>query len=62
MADEQDYVGRCIVMLNRHASSLAELTSAEWNDFHAVIKNVEECLKNVLNQITRSRVIAFHIS
>lgn len=48
LADEQDYVGRCIVMLNRHASSLAELTSAEWNDFHTVIKNVEECLKNVL--------------
>ena len=30
LADEQDYIGRCIVVLHRHAGSLSELTISEW--------------------------------
>ena len=48
LADEQDYVGRCIVVLRRHCASLAELDDAEWDDLRSVIRLVENCLKSVL--------------
>ena len=30
LADVQDYVGRCILVLNRHCGSLSELDISEW--------------------------------
>ena len=30
LADRQDYVGRCILVLNRHCDSLSELDVPEW--------------------------------
>ena len=48
LADEQDYVGRCIVVSRRHCASLAELDEAEWNNLRVVIQMVEGCLKELL--------------
>ncbi len=48
LADEQDYVGRCIIVLKRHAGTLSELSVAEWTDFQSIIQRVESCLKTTL--------------
>lgn len=47
-ADEQDYTGRCILVLKRHCGSLAELSDEEWEDLHDLIRKTETCLKTVL--------------
>lgn len=47
-ADEQDYIGRCILVLNRHCESLAELDAQEWHSLKAVIDILEHCMKTVL--------------
>ena len=47
LADEQDYIGRCILVLKRHCGSLAELTDAEGKDLLRLIKKLESCLKTV---------------
>ena len=33
LADVQDYVGRCILVLNRHCGSLSELNISEWIEY-----------------------------
>lgn len=48
LSDEQDYIGRCILVLNRHCNSMSELTDDEWKELHNLICKVEECLKTVL--------------
>ena len=48
LADEQDYIGRCILVLKRHRSSLSELTDEEWDELRGLICKLEECLKAVL--------------
>ena len=48
LADEQDYIGRCILVLKRHCGSMADLTEDEWKDLHGMICKVEACLKTVL--------------
>ncbi|SFC62749.1 HIT family protein [Butyrivibrio sp. YAB3001] len=48
LADKQDYVGRCIIVLKRHAGTLSELSVAEWTDFQSIIQRVESCLKTTL--------------
>jgi len=48
LADEQDYIGRCILVLKRHCPSLSELTEEEWVELRVLIGKVEECLKEVL--------------
>ena len=48
LSDEQDYIGRCILVLKRHAGSLSELTDDEWEDLRKLIYKVEACLKTVL--------------
>ncbi|MBR5949600.1 MAG: HIT family protein [Clostridia bacterium] len=48
LADEQDYIGRCILVLKRHCSSLPELTNDEWAELRDLICKVEACLKAVL--------------
>lgn len=48
LADEQDYIGRCILVLKRHCGSLSELTDDEWEELHSLVCKVEACLKAVL--------------
>ena len=48
LADEQDYIGRCILVLKRHCASMTELTEDEWEDLRRLICKVETCLKTVL--------------
>jgi len=48
LSDEQDYIGRCILVLKRHCSSMSELTEYEWENLHMLICKVETCLKTVL--------------
>ncbi len=48
LADEQDYIGRCILVLKRHCGSLAELTDDEFVDLKHLICILEHCLKTVL--------------
>ena len=48
LSDEQDYIGRCILVLKRHCSSTAELTDDEWKELRDLICKVETCLKTVL--------------
>ena len=39
LSDEQDYIGRCILMLKRHCNAMAELTDDEWDDFRDVFED-----------------------
>ncbi|MBR3247240.1 MAG: HIT family protein [Clostridiales bacterium] len=48
LSDEQDYIGRCILVLKRHCGSMSELTDDEWEELHKLICKVETCLKTVL--------------
>ena len=48
LSDEQDYIGRCILVLKRHCSSLSELNDDEWSELFNLVRKVEECLKTVL--------------
>ncbi len=48
LADEQDYIGRCIVVLKRHCASLAELTDDEFMELKHLVRILEHCLKTVL--------------
>ena len=48
LSDEQDQLGRCILVLKRHCGSLAELTDDEWDELRDLVRNVETCLKTVL--------------
>ena len=48
LSDEQDYIGRCILVLKRHCSSLAELSDDEWEELRILVCKVEACLKAVL--------------
>ncbi len=42
---EQSYLGRCVVTLKRHCSSLSQLKSEEWIDFVNLVKKLESLLK-----------------
>ena len=48
LADVQDYVGRCILVLNRHCGSLSELDISEWLDLKTIIDRLECIYKEVL--------------
>lgn len=48
LADVQDYIGRCILVLNRHCGSLSELTNSEWMDLKTIIDRLEYVYKEVL--------------
>ena len=48
LADEQDYIGRCILVSKRHCGSLSELTDAEWDELRELVRKLEACLKAVL--------------
>lgn len=46
LADEQDYIGRCILVLKRHCGSMAELTEDEWKELFLLIGKLETCVKS----------------
>ena len=48
LADRQDYVGRCILVLNRHCGSLSELDVPEWMELKTIINRLEWIYKEVL--------------
>ena len=48
LSDEQDYIGRCILVVKRHCSSMSEMNEDEWEDLRKLICKVETCLKMVL--------------
>ena len=48
LSDEQDYIGRSILVLKRHCNSLSELTDDEWDELRILICKLEACLKDVL--------------
>lgn len=48
LADMQDYVGRCILVLNRHCGSISELDVSEWLDLKDIIDRLEYIYKEVL--------------
>ncbi len=48
LSDEQDYIGRCILVLKRHCGSLSELTDGEWGELHMLVRKVETALKTAL--------------
>ena len=48
LADEQDYIGRCILVLKRHVGTLSELSEDEWTDLRLIIQRIESCLKAIL--------------
>ena len=48
LADVQDYVGRCILVLNRHCGSLSELNTSEWIELKTIIDRLEYIYKEVL--------------
>lgn len=49
LADEQDYIGRCILVLKRHCPSLAELNEDEWSELLKHIKKLEKCFKTLFH-------------
>lgn len=48
LADIQDYIGRCILVLNRHCESLSDLNTPEWLELKDIINRLEYCYKEVL--------------
>lgn len=48
LADEQDYIGHCILVLNRHCARLSGLTDEEWMELKRLIDRLESCFQAVL--------------
>ncbi len=48
LADIQDYVGRCILVLNRHCGSVSELNAHEWIELKEIIDRLEKLYKEIL--------------
>ena len=48
LADRQDYIGRCIIVLKRHCGSLSQLESAEWIELKSIIEAIETIMQEVL--------------
>ncbi|MBO5845187.1 MAG: HIT family protein, partial [Clostridia bacterium] len=41
LSDKQDYIGRCIIILNSHKESLSALSPNEWADLKNVVDDIE---------------------
>jgi diadenosine tetraphosphate (Ap4A) HIT family hydrolase len=48
---DQLYLGRSIVSLRRHASSLSDLAADEWGDLHDVIRTFEKVCTSTLGAV-----------
>ena len=49
IASDQEYLGRCYVILKRHCGDLDELENSEWSDFTEVVKKLENALRKSFN-------------
>ena len=49
LADEQDYIGRCMLVCKRHCAALSDLTTQEWTDLKQAVDRIEVCLKTALH-------------
>ena len=58
LADRQDYVGRCILVLNRHCGSLSELDGSEWMELKTMIDRLEYIYKRGI----RRRIMQLELS
>ena len=48
LADVQDYVGRCILVLKRHCGSISALNTQEWLELKDIINRLENLYSEVL--------------
>ena len=48
LADKQDYIGRCILVLNRHCESLSKLDDEEWAELKVLIERLETAITSSL--------------
>ena len=48
LADKQDYIGRCILVLKRHCESLSRLNDEEWAELKQLIEQLETAISNSL--------------
>lgn len=49
LENRQEYLGRCLIILNNHKQELYQLSIEEWEDFGEVIKILELALKKSFN-------------
>ncbi|MCL5430554.1 MAG: HIT family protein, partial [Candidatus Marsarchaeota archaeon] len=47
--EDQKYIGRCKVILKRHAGDLDQLSDAEWSDLSRLVKKLENSLRLSFN-------------
>lgn len=45
LADQQDYIGRCIVICQTHCESLSNLNAEQWTSLKVIINSLEKMLK-----------------
>ena len=48
LADKQDYIGRCILVLKRHCESLAQLNGEEWVELKSLAEKLEAVITKSL--------------
>jgi len=48
LADKQDYIGRCILVLDRHCKSISQLNDAEWLELKVLINKLEASITSAL--------------
>lgn len=48
LADKQDYIGSCILVLKRHCESLSRLSDEEWAELKVLIEKLETAISNSL--------------
>lgn len=53
LSDDQTYLGRCVVMLNRNCGDLADLTHEELIDF---LENVVKKLEKAFREVFKARM------
>ena len=49
ISSDQEYLGRCYIILKRHRGDLAELENSEWSDFIEIVKKLENALRKSFN-------------
>ena len=48
LTEQQDYIGRCILVLKRHCPSLSGLTAAEWVELKSAVDRLETAVTRTL--------------
>ncbi|MGN0542829.1 MAG: HIT family protein [Acutalibacteraceae bacterium] len=48
LADKQDYIGRCVIVLKRHCENLSGLDLPEWIELKEIVNKLEDCFKYIL--------------